>query len=257
MAGTSWRLGEGIRTAFERDPAAKTWLDVVLCYPGIHALVFHGLAHALYRGRLFLLARLISQLASFLTGIEIHPGAVIRRRVFIDHGMGVVIGETAVVGEDVLIYQGVTLGGPGKEKGKRHPTIEPGCVLGVGAKVLGNITVGPESRIGAGAVVVRDVPPSCTVVGVPGRIAVQDGERVEPLEHGRLPDPVAEALEAQKRLCEGRLAALEARLGSGPNRGSPVRRRPTQRSREVAGYDDKGARYPERSRRGVRPGPGA
>ncbi len=207
-----WRLGEGIRTVFRRDPAAKNWLEVVLCYPGVHALAFHRVAHAFYGWRLFVLARLVSQLARFLTGIEIHPGARIGRRVFIDHGLGVVIGETAVVGDDVLIYQGVTLGGTGKEKGKRHPTIEPECVLGVGAKILGNITVGRGSRIGAGAVVIRDVPPRSTVVGVPGRIAVRDGERVDPLEHGNLPDPVAEALRAQRAVLEKRVAALEERL---------------------------------------------
>ena len=214
------RLGEGIRTVFERDPAAKNWLEVVLCYPGVHALAFHRVAHALYRWRFFVLARLVSQLARFLTGIEIHPGARIGRRVFIDHGMGVVIGETAVVDDDVLIYQGVTLGGTGREKGKRHPTVEPGCVLGVGAKVLGNIIVGRDSRIGAGAVVIRDVPPRCTVVGVPGRIAVRDGERVEVLEHGRLPDPLAEALAAQRASYEERLAVLEERLAKAERFGS-------------------------------------
>jgi len=214
-----WRPGEGIRTVFERDPAAKSWLEVILCYPGVHALLLHRLAHRLYRWRLWVPARLVSHLARFLTGIEIHPGAQIGRRVFIDHGMGVVIGETAVVGDDVLIYQGVTLGGTGKEKGKRHPTIEPECVLGVGAKILGNITVGRGSRIGAGAVVIRDVPPGCTVVGVPGRIAVQNGERVGVLEHGRLPDPLAETIRAELARYETRLAALERAVADGGGHG--------------------------------------
>jgi serine O-acetyltransferase len=217
------RLGESIRSALERDPAAKSWLEIVLCYPGIHALAFHRLAHALYRRRWYLLGRLVSQLARFLTGVEIHPGARIGRRVFIDHGMGVVIGETAVVGDDVLIYQGVTLGGTGKAKGKRHPTIEPECVLGVGAKILGDIKVGRASRIGAGAVVIRDVPPRCTVVGVPGRIAVQDGERLGILEHGRLPDPVAEALQAQRVMFEERIAALERKLTDAASAGGDER----------------------------------
>ncbi len=217
------RLGDSIRAALERDPAATSWVEIVLCYPGLHALGFHRLAHALYRRRWYLLGRLVSQLARFLTGVEIHPGAQIGRRVFIDHGMGVVIGETAVVGDDVLIYQGVTLGGTGKAKGKRHPTIEPECVLGVGAKILGDITVGRASRIGAGAVVIRDVPPRCTVVGVPGRIAVQDGERLGILEHGRLPDPVAEALQAQRVMFEERIAALERKLTGATSTGGDER----------------------------------
>lgn len=209
MAG---RLAEDIRSVFERDPAAKSVLEVLLCYPGLHALAFHRLAHALYRRRLYLMARFVSHLARFLTGIEIHPGAKLGRRVFIDHGLGVVIGETAVVGDDVTIYQGVTLGGTGKEKGKRHPTIEPECVIGVGAKVLGAITVGRGSRIGAGAVVVKDVPPGCTVVGVPGRIVIRNGERVNPLEHGHLPDPVAEIIREERGRFEDRVRVIEERL---------------------------------------------
>lgn len=218
MAST---LVSHIRAVFERDPAARSLLEVLLCYPGVHALILHRLAHRLYRARLFLPARLVSHLSRFLTGIEIHPGATIGRGVFIDHGLGVVIGETAVVGDNVTIYQGVTLGGTGKEKGKRHPTVEPGCVLGVGAKILGNITVGRGSRIGAGAVVVKDVPPDCTVVGVPGRIVVRSGERVDPLEHGRLPDPVAEALREERSRTEelqrrvDRLEALVRELTRG------------------------------------------
>lgn len=214
------RLREDIKAVFQRDPAASSVAEVLLCYPGLHALLMHRVGHALYRRRLRLAPRLVSHLARFLTGIEIHPGAVVGRRVFIDHGLGVVIGETTVIGDDVTIYQGVTLGGTGKEKGKRHPTIEPGCVIGVGSKVLGSITVGRGSRIGAGAVVVKDVPPGCTVVGVPGRIVVRDGERVEPLEHGLLPDPVSDALgEERARVAEleTRIAALERRThGTSP-----------------------------------------
>ena len=152
------RLREDIETVFQRDPAAKSVIEVVLCYPGLHALWIHRLSHWFYQNKLFFIARLLSHIGRFLTGIEIHPGATLGRRVFIDHGMGTVIGETAEVGEDVLIYQGVTLGGTGKEKGKRHPTIGNGVVIAAGAKVLGAIEVGDNSRIGAGAVVVKPVP---------------------------------------------------------------------------------------------------
>lgn len=181
---------------FERDPAARNWLEVLFCYPGLQALLFHRLAHWLSCLGLPLIPRLISHVARFLTGIEIHPGAQIGRGVFIDHGMGVVIGETAIVGDYVLIYQGVTLGGTGKESGKRHPTLGENVVVGAGAKVLGNIQVGSGVRIGAGSVVLRDVPSDCTVVGVPGRIVFRGGERVEPLEHGRLPDSEAQVIRA-------------------------------------------------------------
>jgi len=193
---------------FERDPAAKNWLEVLLCYPGLHALWIHRVSHWLYRRRRYTLARLISHLGRFLTGIEIHPGARVGSRVFIDHGMGVVIGETAEIGDDCTLYQGVTLGGTGKERGKRHPTLEPEVIVGVGAKVLGPITVGRNSRVGGGAVVVRDVPPNCTVVGIPGRVVVRDGRRVDPLAHGDLPDPVQEALRSMQRTID----RLEARL---------------------------------------------
>ncbi|HEY9752614.1 MAG TPA: serine O-acetyltransferase, partial [Coleofasciculaceae cyanobacterium] len=181
---------------FERDPAARNWLEVLFCYPGLQALLFHRLAHWLSCLGLPFIPRLISHAARFLTGIEIHPGAQIGRGVFIDHGMGVVIGETAIVGDYVLIYQGVTLGGTGKESGKRHPTLGENVVVGAGAKVLGNIQVGSRVRIGAGSVVLRDVPSDCTVVGVPGRIVFRGGERVEPLEHGRLPDSEAQVIRA-------------------------------------------------------------
>lgn len=167
------RIGEQVRSIQERDPAARSALEVVLCYPGLHAVWLHRVAHRLWSWRLRLLARMLSQWARFLTGIEIHPAAQIGARLFIDHGMGVVIGETAIVGDDVTLYQGVTLGGTGKEHAKRHPTVNRGTTIGAGAQVLGNITVGTGARIGAGSVVLRDVPPGATVVGVPGRIVAR------------------------------------------------------------------------------------
>lgn len=184
------------RIIFERDPAARNWLEVLFCYPGLQALMFHRLAHSLYCFGVPFLPRLISHIARFLTGIEIHPGAVIGEGVFIDHGMGVVIGETAIVGNYCLIYQGVTLGGTGKQTGKRHPTLGENVVVGGGAKVLGNLNIGDNVRIGAGSVVLRDVPSNCTVVGVPGRIVYRSGVRVSPLEHGSLPDSEAEVIRA-------------------------------------------------------------
>ena len=181
----------------ERDPAARGVLDILLCYPGLHALSLHRLSHCLWRrpwplGKL--LARLLSQLGRWCTGIEIHPGARIGQGVFIDHGMGVVIGETAVVGDQCLLYQGVTLGGTGKAHGKRHPTLEPNVVVGAGAKVLGAIQVGANTRIGAGSVVVRDVAPDSTVVGIPGRVIHQSGVRIDPLAHSALPDAEARVI---------------------------------------------------------------
>ena len=181
---------------FDRDPAARNWLEVIFCYPGFQALLMHRLAHRLYQSRLPFFPRLISHIARFLTGIEIHPGATIGHGVFIDHGMGVVIGETAIIGNYALIYQGVTLGGTGKQSGKRHPTIGENVVVGTGAKVLGNIEIGDNVRIGAGSVVLRDVPSDCTVVGVPGRVVYRAGERVEPLDHNRLPDSEAQVIRA-------------------------------------------------------------
>lgn len=179
------------RIIFERDPAARNWLEVLVCYPGLQALSFHRFSHWLYRIGIPFLPRLISHLARFLTGIEIHPGAQIGKGVFIDHGMGIVIGETAIIGDYSLLYQGVTLGGTGKESGKRHPTVGENVVVGAGAKVLGNIQIGNNVRIGAGSVVLQDVPSNCTVVGVPGRIVYRSGVRVNPLEHGNLPDSEA------------------------------------------------------------------
>jgi serine O-acetyltransferase len=196
------------RIIFERDPAARNWLEVLFCYPGLQALLFHRLAHWLDNTGLPLIPRFISHIARFLTGIEIHPGAKMGKGVFIDHGMGVVIGQTAVVGDYSLIYQGVTLGGTGKEIGKRHPTLGENVVVGAGAKVLGNIIIGNNVRIGAGSVVLRDVPSDCTVVGVPGRIVYRSGVRVNPLEHGNLPDSEATVI----RTLVDRIEALEKQL---------------------------------------------
>ncbi|NPV72003.1 MAG: serine O-acetyltransferase [Firmicutes bacterium] len=209
------RIREDIATIFERDPAAKSVVEVLCCYPGLHAVWIQRLAHWLYQKRLFFLARLVSHVGRFLTLIEIHPGAVIGRRVFIDHGIGTVIGETAEVGDDVTIYQQVTLGGTGKDKGKRHPTIGKNVVIAAGAKVLGAIEIGDNSRIGAGAVVIKPVPPNCTVVGVPGRIVVKEGVKVDPLNHGDLPDPVVEMLSGITQ----RIEALENRVNSGQPAG--------------------------------------
>ncbi len=202
-------IREQIDTIFREDPAAKSILEIFFCYPGFHAILLHRLAHKLYRMGLSFPARAISQLSRTLTGIEIHPGAKIGRRFFIDHGMGVVIGETAEIGDDVLLYQGVTLGGTGKEKGKRHPTLGDHVVVGTGAKVLGNIRIGDHVKIGAGSVVVHPVPDHSTVVGIPGRVVRVRGESPEDqLEHGRLPDPEGQAIEELTR----RLDQLEQRM---------------------------------------------
>jgi serine O-acetyltransferase len=178
----------------ERDPAARGTLEILLCYPGLHALTLHRLSHRLWTLGLPLLPRVLSQLGRLLTGVEIHPGARIGRGVFIDHGMGVVIGETSVIGDQCLLYQGVTLGGTGKQHGKRHPTLEENVVVGAGAKVLGAITVGANTRIGAGSVVLRDVAPNSTVVGIPGRVIHQSGVRIDPLAHSALPDAEARVI---------------------------------------------------------------
>lgn len=192
-------LREEIEAIKSRDPAVRTSLEALTCYPGLHAVIVHKLTHKLYKKRFYWLSRVISNVARFFTGVEIHPGATIGRGVFIDHGMGVVIGETAEVGDMATIYQGVTLGGTGKDIGKRHPTIGRNVVISSGAKVLGPFTVGDNSKIGAGAVVLKEVPPNCTVVGVPGRIVVKDNKKVEPCKGGMidldqvgLPDPVAQ-----------------------------------------------------------------
>src|ERR1700729_4281706 len=187
---------EDVAAVFESDPAARSYLEVVTLYPGLHAVWAHHLSHWLWRHHMRFLARFTSQVARLFTGIEIHPGAEIGRRLFIDHGMGTVIGETAVVGNDVTLYQGVTLGGTGKEHGKRHPTIEDGVVAGSGAKILGNITVGKNCRIGAGSVVLRDVPDDSTVVGVPGHVIFREGKRVVITDPKQINDPLSEALAA-------------------------------------------------------------
>jgi serine O-acetyltransferase len=189
-------IREDVATVREHDPAAKSRLEVLLCYAGLHAVWFYRVNHWMWSHGLFLMARWMSQVARLFTGIEIHPGAMIGRRVFIDHGMGVVIGETAIVGDDVTMYQGVTLGGTGKERGKRHPTIEDHVVIGGGAKILGNITVGRNCNIGAGSVVLRDVPENSTVVGVPGHIIFRDGKRVVITDPKQINDPLSGALAA-------------------------------------------------------------
>ncbi|WP_040203205.1 serine O-acetyltransferase [Neobacillus jeddahensis] len=191
------KFREDVEVVFEQDPAARSYLEVILTYSGLHAIWAHRVAHAFFNRKLFFLARVISQASRFFTGIEIHPGAKIGRRFFIDHGMGVVIGETCEIGDNVTIYQGVTLGGTGKEKGKRHPTIKDNVLIATGAKVLGSITIGENSKIGGGSVVLKEVPPNSTVVGIPGRVVIQDGIRIskaKDLNHCDLPDPVADRL---------------------------------------------------------------
>lgn len=210
---------------FDRDPAARNWLEVLVCYPGLQAILLHRFAHWLFVLGLPFVPRLISHFSRFLTGIEIHPGALLGEGVFIDHGMGIVIGETAIVGDFSLIYQGVTLGGTGKETGKRHPTVGENVVIGAGAKVLGNIQLGKSVRVGAGSVVLRDVPSDCTIVGVPGRIVYRGGEKVDPLEHGQLPDSEAQAM----RYLMDRIESLEQEVQA-LRRASPI----TQAETEVS-----------------------
>jgi serine O-acetyltransferase len=205
-------IREQIDTVFRRDPAARSVLEIVLCYPGFHAALLHRMAHGLYRNGWFTLARIVSQFSRAVTGIEIHPGARIGRRFFIDHGMGVVIGETAEIGDDVLMYQGVTLGGTGKDTGKRHPTIGNGVVIGTGAKILGNIRVGDCVKVGAGSVVVRPVPDHSTVVGVPGRVVGDAGLDADSLEHGKLPDPEGQAIDELSKRVQQLESAIQALL---------------------------------------------
>ena len=184
------QIKEDIKTIYEKDPAAENILEVLFCYPGLHALILHRIAHKLNYWKIPLIPRVISNISRFLTGIEIHPNARIGRRFFIDHGMGVVIGATTIIGDDVLLYQGVTLGGTGSEHGKRHPTLGNNIVVGSGAKILGNIEIGSNSRIGAGSVVIDSVPEDSTVVGIPGRIVKQKLLIQGQLMHNRIPDPV-------------------------------------------------------------------
>ncbi|MGM7637229.1 serine O-acetyltransferase [Bacillus sp. Hm123] len=217
-------LKEDIDTIFEQDPAARSYIEVVLTYSGLHAIWGHRLAHAFYKRKFYFIARLISQISRFFTGIEIHPGAQIGRRLFIDHGMGVVIGETCEIGNDVTIYQGVTLGGTGKEKGKRHPTVKDHVLIATGAKVLGSITVSENSKIGAGSVVLKDVPPDSTVVGIPGKIVIRDGKKItKDLNHRDLPDPVADRLQImEKEITQLKQELNELRKGEYQNDHSSV-----------------------------------
>lgn len=199
---------EDIQTVLKKDPAARNSLEVLICYPGIWALIWHKPAHFLYKHNMKLLARIISQVTRFFTGIEIHPGATIGRRCFIDHGMAVVIGETTEIGDDVTLYQGVTLGGTGKDNGKRHPTIGNRVIVSSGAKVLGPFKVGDDVKIGSGSIVLNEIPPGCTVVGIPGKIVKRYGESTEDLNQVNLPDPVATELECLRR----RIVMLEHKL---------------------------------------------
>ncbi len=214
------QMREDVQVVFERDPAAKTKIEVMLNYPGLHAIwIQRGITHKLYQKKHFALARFISQIARFFTQVEIHPGAKLGRRLFIDHGAGVVIGETAEIGNDVTLYQGVTLGGTGKENGKRHPTIGNDVVVGAGAKVLGSFTVGNNVKIGAGSVVLKPVPDNCTVVGIPGKVVAKDGQSMQhdaelkakhqaDLDHDKLPDPVEDTLECMRE----RIMHLEEKM---------------------------------------------
>ena len=209
LANIPWlaNLWSDFKIIFERDPAANNWLEILICYPGVHAMALHRVANWLWHNRVPVLPRFLSHLGRFFTGIEIHPGATIGKGVFIDHGMGVVIGETAIVGDYCLIYQNVTLGGTGKQTGKRHPTLGNNVVVGAGAKVLGNINIGNNVRVGAGSIVLRNVPDDCTVVGIPGRIVSRTGHGC-PLEHGKLPDPEAKII---RSLLE-RIESLEQQI---------------------------------------------
>ena len=207
---------EDIKVVFIKDPAAKGYLEVLLCYPGLHALWLHRIAHLFFKLKITCLARCISHFSRFITGIEIHPGAEIGRRFFIDHGMGVVIGETTRIEDGCLLYQGVVLGGTSLEKGKRHPTLKENVVVGAGAILLGPITVGKGAKIGAGSVVIRDVPAQSTVIGVPGRVVEREEKFKMDLEHGKLPDPVADAVKlilAELNKMEKRLEKIETMEG--------------------------------------------
>ncbi|HLQ95720.1 MAG TPA: serine O-acetyltransferase [Pseudogracilibacillus sp.] len=204
------RMKEDMDVVFEQDPAARAYIEVFLTYSGLHAVWSHRIAHKLYRWKLLFLARCVSQLSRFLTGIEIHPGASIGRRFFIDHGMGVVIGETCEIGNNVTIYQGVTLGGTGHEKGKRHPTVKNNVLIATGAKVLGDIVIGENSNVGGGSVVLKDVPNNATVVGIPGRVVKQNGEKIsQKLDHNVLPDPILERIQK----LENQVETLQKALG--------------------------------------------
>lgn len=202
-------LKDDVDVIFEQDPAARNYWEVILTYSGLHAIWSHRLAHFFFKNKLFFIARAISQISRFFTGIEIHPGAVIGRRFFIDHGMGVVIGETCEIGDNVTLYQGVTLGGTGKERGKRHPTLEDNVLVATGAKVLGSIVIGANSKVGAGSVVLKNVPVNSTVVGIPGKVVMQNGVKVkQDLNHQNMPDPVMDKCDGM----EAKIAKLQQEI---------------------------------------------
>ena len=220
------RIRDDVNSVLERDPAARSRMEVFLCYPGLWAVWIHRISHQLWRRRLRLIARLLSQVGRFLTGVDIHPGALLGRRLFIDHATGVVIGETAIVGSDVTMYQGVTLGGTGKGHGKRHPTVCDGVFIGNNANVLGNITVGENSRVGAGSVVLSDVPPNSTVVGVPAHIVYRNVQRVLITDPHEVKDPLSDALIA----LSVRVEELELQLGAHARQEEPFAAEEAERS---------------------------
>jgi len=227
------RMHDDIHSIMERDPAARTRLEVLLCYPGLWAVWIYRLSHWLWRHKLRLPARVLSQISRFYTGVDIHPAALIGQRLFIDHAMGVVIGETAIVGSDVTMYQGVTLGGTGKGHGKRHPTVCDGVFIGNNANILGNVTVGENSRVGAGSVVLSDVPPNSTVVGVPAHIVYHDGQRVLITDPHEIKDPLSDALIA----LSSRVEELEERLGATERWAQPFADEEAERAAYTAELD--------------------
>ena len=206
-------LKEDVKTVFQKDPAARSWIEVLLCYPGLHAIWSHRFAHYLWKHKFYFIARLLSHITRFFTGIEIHPGAKIGRRSFIDHGMGIVIGETTEIGDDVLLYKGVVLGGTSLEKTKRHPTLGNNIIVGSNAIVMGAISIGDNARIGAASVVTHSVPANATAVGIPARVSMgHTQEEINKLEHAKLPDPVADAMKyvlSEQRKLEERINKLE------------------------------------------------
>ncbi|WP_227397250.1 serine O-acetyltransferase [Jeotgalibacillus aurantiacus] len=213
------RIKEDVDTVFDQDPAARSALEIILTYSGLHAIWAYRIAHVFYKRKMFFIARAISQLARAMTGIEIHPAAKIGRRFFIDHGVGVVIGETCEIGNNVTVFQGVTLGGTGKEKGKRHPTLEDNVLIATGAKVLGSIVIGQNSKVGAGSVVLNDVPANSTVVGIPGKVVVRDGKKVRrDLDHQDMPDPIWDRI----RTLETELAFVKEQLKKERERSSQL-----------------------------------
>ncbi|THE12161.1 serine O-acetyltransferase [Bacillus timonensis] len=218
-------MKEDIEVVFEQDPAARSHFEVILTYSGLHAIWAHRVAHFLFKRKMFFLARTVSQISRFFTGIEIHPGAKIGRRFFIDHGMGVVIGETCEIGDNVTVFQGVTLGGTGKEKGKRHPTVKDNALIASGAKVLGSITIGENSKVGAGSVVLQDVPPNSTVVGIPGRVVIQDGVKIrntKDLNHRDLPDPVSDKIRELENEIKSLKEEIQKKEGATDNAHSHI-----------------------------------